>query len=148
MRRQTFILLLAGVALAGGRDAHGQVAGRYRLALQTFSITARVGNPAYEIRIAQVSRVGLELWVVCRVNQFTEEPVPQVVVPASDRLALRAPNLPVRYFVTGNATRSPGEDHYIHLDELTAAQREAYGRRMVNAELWYGHDESYVTTLF
>lgn len=107
------------------------------LRLQTISVRFAVPDPGYVARIAEIRRVGDELWVRTEVHRrpgFS----PQVIAEVEDTVTVRLPSLPVQHFITGKTWGWANSEPYRFLDE---AQTASFLERFRSGEPWYVREE-------
>ena len=83
-----------------------------------------VPDTTWTVVIDEVHKIGNELWVLASVSQKSHVMGAQVITTVEDSLKLTAPDLPVKYFLTGKTWNWENEEPYTFIDNPDEIREE------------------------
>ena len=110
------------------------------LALRKVEVAFSVPDPSYWCRIAEIRKVGDEIWVRGEVNRFPDEPdrvFPQVISEVKDSFSIRLPDLPLKYIITGKSWEWPNKEKFTFVTDLEGPEGKRLMDRFKSGEVWF-----------
>jgi len=104
--------------------AHGDVE-------REISVALTVPDPSWTISIEEVWQVGDELWVLAAVMRDPEVMAAQVISTVQVSIKTAAPDLPMKYFITGKTWSWDNEEQFTFLKDREKLEEALGSGRLI-----------------
>jgi hypothetical protein len=79
------------------------------------TVTLKVPDPSWSVKIEEVRQVGQEVWVVASLHKDSEGFAIAMITTVTDTIIVKAPPLPIKYFIIGKAWNWDNKEPYTFL---------------------------------